>query len=148
MLRDSTFLFSHPTNKAVSVCHNRRTPTQPSKTQADASTTPTAHTRLLPPSSPHTGTHRFPSAFPLGFTTHNYPTKTQETSKSSEFDRTRLRILGNELLHVGRLHFGGPYVGMNMHVNLSHRKRAPSKMPKVSRVRSKVLALCWAFGGM
>lgn len=142
-----SFLTSQTRLWACAMTHNRHTPTQPSKTQADACTTPTVHTRLLPPSSPHTGMHRFSSTVPLGLTTHNYPTKTQDTGKSSEFDWTQLRILGNELPHVGRLHSGGPYVGMNMHVNLSHRKQAPSKMPKVSGARSEVLALCWAFGG-
>lgn len=142
-----SFLTSQTRLWVCATTHNWHTPTQPSKTQADARTTPTVDARLLPPLLPHTDAHRFSSTVPLGLTTHNYPTKTQHEGKSLEFDRTQLRILGNELPHVGWLYSGGPYVGMNMHVNLSHRKRAPSKMPKVSSLRSEVL-YCWAFGGM
>lgn len=106
-------------------------------------TRPPAATVLMP----HTGISTFSSAVPLRRATHNYPTETQLTGKSAEFDRTQLRILGNELPHVGWLHSGGPYVGMNMHVNLSHRQQAAARMPKVSSVRSEALALCWALGG-
>lgn len=145
MLRDSTFLFSHLTNKTVPWHTHPHSPQRHKRMHAPP---PLYTTRLLPPSPPHVGLHRFPSAVPLDLTAHNYPTKTQDAGKSSEYDWTQQRILGNELPHVGRLYSGGPYVGMNMHVNLSHRKWTPSKMPKVSSVRSEVLAPCWAFGGM
>lgn len=146
-------LFS-PHKQAMAPACSRHTPTHCSMTQTDARTrgrtTPTPHVRLLPPVlMPHVVTSTFfSSAVPLRLATHNYPAETQRASKSAEFDRTQLRILVNELPHVGRLHSVGPYVGMNMHVNLSHRQQAASKMPKVSSVRSEVLALCWAFGGM
>lgn len=141
-------LFS-PHKQAVARTRCRHTPTHRSLTQTDAGThhphraRPPAATVLMP----HTGISTFPSAVPLRRATHNYPTETQLTGKSAEFDRTQLRILGNELPHVGWLHLGGPYVGMNMHVNLSHRQQAASRMPKVSSVRSEALALCWALGG-
>lgn len=147
MLRDSTFLFSHLTNKTESACHD----THPHSPQIHKRmhAPPPFYTLCLlpPPPSSHAGMHRFPGAVPLDLTAHNYPTKTQDADKSSEFDRTQQRILGNELPRVGRLHFCGPYAAMNMHVNLSHRKQAPSKMPKVRSVRSEVLALCRAFEG-
>lgn len=141
MLRDSTFLFSHLTNKTVSACHDTH-PHSPQIHKRMHAPPPLYTPRLLPPSSSHAGMHRFPSAVPLDLTAHNYPTKTQDADKSSEFDRTQQRIPGNELPPVGR-----PYAAMNMHVNLSRRKQASSKMPKVSSVRSEVLALCRAFGG-
>lgn len=153
MLRDSAFLSSHLTNKpwcALTADTHLHTSQRHKWMHGHGDAPPPLHT----PTCCHRsyGTHGHKHVFPVQVTlrraTHNYPTETQLTGKSAEFDRTQLRILGNELPRVGWLHSGGPYVGMNMHVNLSHSQQAASRMPKVSSVRSEVLALCWAFGGM
>lgn len=153
MLWDSTFLFSHLTNKPwclLAADTHLHTAQWHKRMHGRGDAPPPLRTcACCHPFLCHTRSQaRFSSTVPLRLATHNYPTETQRASKSVEFDWTQLRILVNELPHVGRLHSVGPYVGMNMHVNLSHRQQAASKMPKVSSVRSEVLALCWAFGGM
>lgn len=67
------------------------------------------------------------SPFPH-FSTHTHIQK----RKSSGFNWTQLRTPSNEVPHVlyslqkvDRLHSDGPYVGMNMHGNLSYRQQGP-----------------------
>lgn len=137
-------LFSpHKQEKPVSVCHNthKHTTTHCSKTQALAHMYHPLHLHAHFPLPPQTHTPIPPfstrSHSPLQLTTkhtwvapppiHTYT----HTGKSLGLDWTQLRTPSNEqpcalqsMQQVDRLHSGGPYVGMNMHGNLSYRQQA------------------------
>lgn len=177
MLRDSTFLSSHLTNKrSLWVCattHTKHTPTRCSKTRAHAQicTTPTVYTNGIT-STAHTGSPFFQHYAPhplLPYSPQHRPPQKNISSPPPSASRTHTQgqnpqgstgpdweclvmnhpVLSAESAASRQTSFWRAICRYEYAwESVIQATSTTCMMPKVTSVRSEILALCWAFGDM